>query len=222
MDALTFSQMLCSRLCHDLITPMGAVRSGFEILEDCNESERDNLIDMTRRSTETALRRLTFYRAAFGYAPGSQYPTVMALKQLIESFLRGLKIHFEWPEAQKMEEDKTWHDNLASWGQLLMNIILLGAEGMPYGGDIQLVTVMGRGPLSAAQHSLHLRIHFKGDLVTIRPPILDALEGTLPHQNYTPQTIQALLVKNLANQLNVSLLTKPAHNQEFELDIVTA
>lgn len=214
MDALTFSQMLCSRLCHDLITPIGAVSSGFEILEACDDAERENLIDLTRRSAETASRRLTFYRAAFGYSLASQYSSLTSIKQLMESFLRSVKIHFEWPSVDTMDQNKELDKDLASWGRLFMNIVLSGAEGMPYGGEIQIIDD------DSDSQNLDFKICFKGDLVTIRPDVMMAFKGQLQPHAYTPYTIQAVLVRMLAEQLRVDLLPDQISNQEFQLQAI--
>jgi histidine phosphotransferase ChpT len=66
MTAICFAQMLASRLCHDLITPISAVNTGLELLEDCSEDDRIQLMALSLQSAQTASRRLVFYRAAFG------------------------------------------------------------------------------------------------------------------------------------------------------------
>lgn len=212
MDALTFAQMLCSRLCHDLITPIGAVSSGFEILEDCDEEDRAKLMDLTRRSAETASRRLTFYRAAFGHSLASQHSTFLSIKQLMEGFLTPIKIHLEWHSPETLDQNKQFNQQLTSWGRLLMNIVLTGAEGMPYGGGIQITSV---------QKNPYFKINFTGSFVTVRPEVMQMLKQNSQEETIqTPLVIQVTFVKLLAKQLQVDLVPDHINNEEFQIQVI--
>ena len=212
MDTLTLAQMLCSRLCHDLITPIGAISSGFEILEDCDEEDRAKLMDLTRRSAETASRRLTFYRAAFGYSLASQHSTFLSIKQLMEGFLTPIKIHLEWHSLEALDQNKQFNQQLTSWGRLLMNIVLTGAEGMPYGGEIQI---------TSTQRNPYFKINFKGSFVTVRPEVMQILKQNSQEETIqTPLVIQVTFVKLLAKQLQVNLVPDQINNEEFQIQVV--
>src|SRR5215813_5717559 len=68
-DALEFAALLCSRVCHDLISPVGAIVNGLEVLDDDPKPEdRDFALDLIRKSAKTASARLQFCRLAFGAA----------------------------------------------------------------------------------------------------------------------------------------------------------
>lgn len=212
MDTLTFAQMLCSRLCHDLITPIGAVSSGFEIFEDCEEEDRANLMDLTRRSAETASRRLTFYRAAFGYSLASQYSTFLSIKQLMEGFLTPIKIHLEWLAIEALDQNEQVSQQLTAWGRLLMNIVLAGAEGMPYGGQIHITN---------NPQSPYFKINFRGNFVAIRPEVVQILKQKNQEEaTYTPLIIQVVFVKLLAEQLQVDLVPNQINNEEFQIEVI--
>src|SRR5579875_1552258 len=66
---LDLAAMLCSRVCHDVISPVGAIVNGLEVLEDESDaSMRDVAIDLIKRSAAGASARLQFCRLAFGAA----------------------------------------------------------------------------------------------------------------------------------------------------------
>jgi len=65
------AQLLCSRLCHDLVSPIGAVNAGLELLEEAADDDGRALGLITTSAAEAA-RRLAFYRVAFGLGVGAQ------------------------------------------------------------------------------------------------------------------------------------------------------
>jgi histidine phosphotransferase ChpT len=71
-DTLELAALLCSRVCHDLISPVGAIVNGLEVLDDNPKPEdRDFALELIRKSAKTASARLQFCRLAFGAAGSS-------------------------------------------------------------------------------------------------------------------------------------------------------
>jgi histidine phosphotransferase ChpT len=71
-DRLELAALLCSKVCHDLISPVGAIVNGLEVLDDNPKPEdRDFALDLIRKSAKTASARLQFCRLAFGAAGSS-------------------------------------------------------------------------------------------------------------------------------------------------------
>src|ERR1041384_1696414 len=69
LESLDLAALLCSRVCHDLISPVGAVVNGIEVMEDdADEQTKTFALDLIRKSAATASRRLQFCRIAFGAA----------------------------------------------------------------------------------------------------------------------------------------------------------
>ncbi len=136
LDALDLAALLCSRVCHDVISPVGAIVNGLEVLDDEKDEEmRQFAVDLIKRSANTASARLQFCRLAFGAAgsAGASIDTGDA-----EKVVRGL-----------MEDDKT----KISWNvprvlmpknkvKLVLNLCLIAQAAIPRGGEIQ-VTITG-------------------------------------------------------------------------------
>src|SRR6201996_5732813 len=71
-DSLELAALLCSRVCHDLISPVGAIVNAMEVLDDSNKPEdREFALELIRKSSKTASARLQFCRLAFGAAGSS-------------------------------------------------------------------------------------------------------------------------------------------------------
>ena len=69
LDALDLAALLCSRVCHDVISPVGAINNGLEVLEDeRDEQMRGFALDLIRKSARQASAKLQFARLAFGAA----------------------------------------------------------------------------------------------------------------------------------------------------------
>ena len=63
--------LLCSRLCHDLLSPVGAMSNGLELLADENDpAMRQQCMDLLTQSARTSTDKLKFFRLAFGAAGG--------------------------------------------------------------------------------------------------------------------------------------------------------
>ena len=98
LDPLDLAALLCSRVCHDVISPVGAIVNGLEVLEEEKDADmRTFALDLIKKSAATASAKLQFCRLAFGAAgsAGASIDTGDA-----ERVTRGLfgddKIKLEW------------------------------------------------------------------------------------------------------------------------------
>ena len=68
LDSLDLAALLCSRVCHDVISPVGAIVNALEVLEEDDPSMRDFALELIKKSARNASARLQFARLAFGAA----------------------------------------------------------------------------------------------------------------------------------------------------------
>src|SRR6185503_13872752 len=69
LEGLDLAALLCSRVCHDLISPVGAIMNGLEVMEeDKDEETRRFAMELIKKSARTASAKLQFCRLAFGAA----------------------------------------------------------------------------------------------------------------------------------------------------------
>src|SRR5450631_2975167 len=102
LDPMDLAALLCSRVCHDIISPVGAIVNGLEVLEEEKDAEmRGFALELIKKSAETASARLQFCRLAFGAAgsAGASIDTGDA-----EKVARGLfadqRTQLEWHAAR--------------------------------------------------------------------------------------------------------------------------
>src|SRR3546814_15229627 len=71
VESIDFAALLCSRLCHDLLSPIGALNNGLELLADENDPEmRARCLELLSESARTSANKLNYFRLAFGSAAG--------------------------------------------------------------------------------------------------------------------------------------------------------
>ncbi|WNJ99153.1 histidine phosphotransferase family protein [Thalassospiraceae bacterium LMO-JJ14] len=139
-EQLRLSQLVCSRLCHDLVGAAGAVNAGLEILAEMGGLD-DSAMELATKSGQELTRRLGFFRVAFGAGgAGKGGAEVTALRALAQDFLEGSNSRLEWPDYGDgvREIDPVM-------GKLLLNLILIGSECLPRGGtvSVQIAEVEG-------------------------------------------------------------------------------
>jgi len=132
MNDLEFSAFLVSRVCHDLVGPLGAVVNGLEVLEDERDAAmRADALKIVTSSAAQALARLQFMRIAFGAAGSAGAELDLGeVNRLVSGLLAGGKITLSWePPHVNWPKD---------WAKLLMNAALIAADCLPRGGTVAI------------------------------------------------------------------------------------
>jgi histidine phosphotransferase ChpT len=134
-DALELAALLCSRVCHDLISPVGAIVNGLEVLDDNPKPEdREFALDLIRKSARTASARLQFCRLAFGAAgsAGAQIDTGDA-ENMARGHLEDNKTKITW-NLQRLLQPK-------NKVKLLLNMLVIAQQTIPRGGVLTVDSV---------------------------------------------------------------------------------
>jgi histidine phosphotransferase ChpT len=136
LDALDLAALLCSRVCHDLISPTGAIVNGLEVLEekDSDEETRTFALDLIKRSARTASARLQFCRLAFGSAgsAGAQIDLGNA-HAMARAFIEDDKTRLAWNLPQVLLPKNRV--------KLLLNLLIIAEQTIPRGGTLTVDAV---------------------------------------------------------------------------------
>ncbi len=137
-DALELAALLCSRVCHDLISPVGAIVNGLEVLDDNPKPEdREFALDLIRKSAKTASARLQFCRLAFGAAGSSGAQIDLGDAQtMARGHLEDGKITITWNLPRVLLAKNRV--------KLLLNMMVIAQQTIPRGGMIT-VDPIGEG-----------------------------------------------------------------------------
>lgn len=141
MDDLKLAALMCSKICHDLISPVGALSNGIEVLADDDDPEmREHAMVLLETSSAQATAKLKFARLAYG-SSGSK-GTEIDLREAeaaIQELLGGKKVNIRW-EAPAVPVGK-------DVVKVLVNLANAACDTIPRGGDlkIEVVTEGGEG-----------------------------------------------------------------------------
>jgi len=168
---LRIAELLAARLCHELVSPIGAINNGVELLEDDPDFAAD-ATGLIAQSAIQATRRLQFYRVAYG----STAPIAVELgrKVTLELFAES-KIVCDWPQGPAPADVK-----------LACNLFLVAGEALPRGGRLTL----------AAADPLEIRA--EGDGARLPAHLPDALTGALAAGLVDARSVQAAFTGALA------------------------
>src|SRR5262245_14064465 len=131
-------ELLASRICHDLISPIGAVGNGLELLEDADDEMSADALKLSVGCVRRASALLEFFRMAYGAAGSDSGLRWEAARQLAEGLVDGAKTTLVWGAAP------TGLNVPAAAPKLALNLVLLGTEMLPRGGEIA-VALQGAG-----------------------------------------------------------------------------
>jgi histidine phosphotransferase ChpT len=164
LDALDLAALLCSRVCHDVISPVGAIVNGLEVLEDeKDETMKKHAIDLIRKSAAQASARLQFSRLAFGAAgsAGAQLDLGDA-ENVSRALLQDERLSLVWnlPRALLIKNRV----------KLLLNLLLIAVAAIPRGGKLT-VDPVGEG------ENMGFRLTAAGTNAKVQPAVEAALSG---------------------------------------------
>src|SRR6202051_2113506 len=128
IESLDLAALLCSRVCHDLISPVGAIVNGLEVLEESKDEETKTFaLDLIKKSAQQASARLQFCRLAFGAAGSAGAAIDLGAAQgVARGFLEDGKTRLEWNLPRELLPKNRV--------KLLLNLLLLAGQTIPRGG----------------------------------------------------------------------------------------
>lgn len=138
IEALDLAALLCSRVCHDLISPVGAIVNGMEVLEEAKDEETKNFaLELIKKSANNASAKLQFCRIAFGAAGSAGAQIDLGDAQTVaRGFLEDEKTKLAWNLPRVlMVKNKV---------KLLLNMLLIAGQAIPRGGQLT-VDPIGEG-----------------------------------------------------------------------------
>ena len=188
---LELAALISSKICHDVIGPVGAIYNGLEVLdEDGDEKSRTYALDVIRNFTEQASAKLQFARFAFGASGAAG--TVIDLgnaESITRGFIGSGKHSLTWsaPRGQ-MAKDRA---------KLLLNMIASGQTALPKGGELH---VNVRGAIDQPE----LEVRCKGQGARLPQLLSDYLAGTNP-ADLDSLSVQAYYTARLARTAGMRL-----------------
>jgi histidine phosphotransferase ChpT len=187
MDPVEFASLLCSRLCHDLMSPVGALNNGIELLADEHDPDmREKCLELLSDSARTSANKLKFFRLAFGAAGGfGEAVDTAEAKAAIEGlFGSDGRIAIGW-----MVEGGKLHKSAI---KLLLNLALIGGDSLVRGGRLDIGAEDG-------SDGVEIAIRAEGPRIVLDPAVRTTLLGGTA-EGVEPRTAGAWLAHSLATE----------------------
>ncbi len=187
IGALDLAALLCSRVCHDLISPVGAIVNGLEVLEeDKDEETRVFALDLIKKSAQAASAKLQFCRLAFGAAGSSGAQIELGdAEKAARGLLEDGKTTLAWNLPGELVAKNR--------AKLLLNMLLVAAGAIPRGGTLT-AEALGSG----------FRITASGLNARLTPATADLLACS-PAHSVDAHAIQPLYTGILARDCGLSV-----------------
>jgi histidine phosphotransferase ChpT len=190
---LSIVQMLCSRLCHDLAGPAGAVGAGSEMLGEAAGGDADALELVTLGARQLAAR-LNYYRVAFGFGGTADTLSWPGVRALADGLFAGGRVAIHCEGAIPGTDGDTPVDVF----RLALLLLLLGSEALPRGGTLTLA-------VTPARQGWLLSIRCLGSTVSLARETLAAIAGG-EASSVTSRTVTAFYAAQLADTLGAAIV----------------
>jgi histidine phosphotransferase ChpT len=188
---LRVAELLASRLCHDLVGPIGAVGNGLEILAD-DAGMAEDAMKLTASSARQASNILQFFRLAYGMAGTRVGADYSQIRDLSAALLENSRTKLDWTSVQAPEGAP---DGIA---KVVLNMIALGQEALPRGGRLSVEIEAGAGGIEA-------RVTATGQDAHLRPESLTGLQDDVNLEEMTPRGVQGYFTRLTARRLGSDL-----------------
>jgi len=199
---LRVAELLCARLCHELVSPVGAINNGVELL---SEEEPDFLkpdflndaVALIGQSARKAGQRLQFYRLAYGVSSAGGDP-----RELLAGLFEGGKVELDWhPEVAELPRE---------WQILACNIAVIAAEALPRGGT---VAVKPGAPSSGGG----LAVTGTGEAVNLPEELGPGLGRKIAVADLSARNVHPCFTACLAEALGARVILKKVNAGSFVL-----
>ncbi|GAA4717600.1 histidine phosphotransferase family protein [Sphingomonas lutea] len=193
MNAVDLASLLCSRLCHDLMSPVGALNNGIELLSDEQDPDmREKCLELLADSARASASKLKFFRLAFGAAGGfgDDVDTREAHAALEGVFGPERRIELGWlVEGDKLPKGAV---------KLLLNLALLGGDALVRGGRLDVGAERRDG-------AIELVVRGEGPRILLDPALRETLAKGASSGTVEPRAAGAWLAHSLAAEAGGSI-----------------
>jgi histidine phosphotransferase ChpT len=188
MKSHEFASLLCSRLCHDLLSPVGALNNGIELLADEHDPEmRARCLELLAESARASANKLKFFRLAFGAAGGfADVVDTREARAAIEGLFGGDgRIQLGWMVDEPVMSKAAL--------KVLLNLVLIAGDALVRGGSLDV---------GAEKHGdgLDIVVRAAGSRIVLDPELRRVLVGEMQEDEVAPRAAAAWLAHSLVEE----------------------
>ncbi len=182
---LRVAELICSRLCHDLISPISAINNGIELIAEVGDEARPDADLLIADSARNASRRLRAFRYAYGLA--GQDVKLDEIRSVALAYFEDTKVNIDWPPTSV--------DMPAGSGKVILNLLLLTPD-----------IVRGACTVSLAASPGEIAVTYRSANAKLGEDIAAALDGAVLPDNLDPRTAHTVLTAAQAARLGAKII----------------
>jgi histidine phosphotransferase ChpT len=191
VEPVDLAARLAARLCHDFISPVSAIVSGLDLIDDPEQQDmREEAMNLVATSARKLAALLSFSRIAFGGSSASEVFDVRELERLTREFFEHVRSEVDWAiEPAGLGKPAA---------RALLNLAQLGAAALPMGGKARL---------SVREESgfMNLDLDAEGGRARLRPEAVDGLQGRPFSEGLGGQWVQTYFLRCIVDQAGGTL-----------------
>ena len=152
-NSMDFSALVGSRICHDLISPVGAIGNGLELMSMAGSSGPE--MELISDSVGNANARIRFFRIAFGSAAAGQIVGLQEIRGVLKDLSEGARVHFLWDVERDVDRIEL---------RAVFQALLCMETALPFGGSVTVRQTAYKWRLETGGTKLSLDDALWGDL----------------------------------------------------------
>ena len=198
------TELLVSRICHDLISPVGAISNGIELVQEMGEDAGEEAWTLMSDSTDRATSRLQCFRLAYGSAGSESLIGLSDIEKVFREWLVKGHLELEWNIDEEPE------DLPKGALKALIDILLLSEECNPGDGSVSVQLLDSGNGFKVVANGSKVGFRERGD---------EALDGSISVEDITPRSVHAYITGQYAAHygLKISYEQKGSENITFNI-----
>lgn len=193
---LLMAELLCTRMCHDLTGPIGAVNNGAEFLAEEGFNLQSQAVELITSSAFSAVTRLQFYRMAYGRVRDHGEASLTDKQKLAADFFADSKITLDWPDSHT---DAAGVSVSHKMSRLLYNLLIVASGALVRGGTLAVRIAQ------PAENSKQLIIKADGPTLKWESEMEKIFAGQVGVEELNPKNVQIFFTHRLASELDAKV-----------------
>ena len=202
-------ELLSSKVCHDLISPVSAINNGVELIEDIGGSVVDEAMKLIGDSAVQASRKLRVFRIAYGRAGSEENLPLRDVRAVAHQYFEVGKIKLVWDDSLALHATADQRGAL----KVLVNMLIMAEEMLAYGGEIKICAIGEEGAAGT-------RFEIRGRNIHLSQAFGEALRQEAAVEDLTPRTIQPYMTGLFAAHFALQIKTDSFEEERLDLSLV--
>jgi histidine phosphotransferase ChpT len=198
---IEFSELLVSKLCHDIAGQITAINNGIEFIQEDQPEIKNKALELVSSSVTELIAKYNFFKYAYGITKSIGEADTEQISLLMQEYFKFLKIKIIWTQNSDTLLNGLTHKAC----KLLVNLAIITSSSLIHGGTIEV-------KLEKGQYGKIIRVIGKGDDIKVNNEN-DAILIEHEQHEIKPSNVQVHLTAKIASSLGTIVQSSHSNNQ---------